>query len=73
MAENTLLILGLVFLVARLVHYVTIVFRLSPVFIHPLLMISTLGVILVSAIFPFVTKTLVSVSETVPTERNYML
>jgi uncharacterized membrane protein YecN with MAPEG domain len=50
LAENTLLILGSVFLLARLIHYVTIISRLLPVFMRPLSMIATLGVILLSAI-----------------------
>jgi len=50
MAENTLLILGSVFLLSRLIHYVTIVSRLLPVFMRPLSMLGTLGVILTSAI-----------------------
>jgi len=50
LAENTLLILGSVFLLARLIHYVTIVSRLLPVFMRPLSMLGTLGVILTSAI-----------------------
>jgi uncharacterized membrane protein YecN with MAPEG domain len=50
LAENTLLILGSVFLLARLIHYVTIISRLLPMFMRPLSMIATLGVILLSAI-----------------------
>lgn len=50
LAENTLLILGSVFLLSRLIHYVTIVSRLLPVFMRPLSMLGTLGVILTSAI-----------------------
>jgi uncharacterized protein len=50
LAENTLLILGSVFLLSRLIHYVTIVYRLLPVFMRPLSMLGTLGVILTSAI-----------------------
>jgi|TARA_B100001093_G_scaffold516322_1_gene594828 hypothetical protein len=50
LSENTLLILGSVFLLARLIHYVTIISRLLPVFMRPLSMIATLGVILLSAI-----------------------
>jgi len=50
LAENTLLILGSVFLLARLIHYVTIVSRLLPAFMRPLSMLGTLGVILTSAI-----------------------
>jgi len=50
LAENTLLILGSVFLLSRLTHYVTIVSRLLPVFMRPLSMLGTLGVILASAI-----------------------
>jgi len=50
LAESALFILGSVFLFARLVHYVTIISRLLPVFMRPLSMIATLGVILLSAI-----------------------
>lgn len=51
LAQNTLLILGSVFLLSRLIHYVTIVSRLLPLFMRPLSMLGTVGVILTSAIF----------------------
>jgi len=50
LAENTLFILGSVFLLSRLIHYVTIVSRFLPVIMRPLSMLGTLGVILTSAI-----------------------
>ena len=49
-AESTLVILGSVLLVSRLLHYVMIVSRGLPMVLRPISMIGTLGVILVSSI-----------------------
>ncbi len=50
LAQDTLMILGTVFLISRLLHYVMIVSRSLPVLLRPLSMIGTLGTILISAI-----------------------
>ena len=50
LAEGTLVILGSVLLVSRLLHYVMIVSRGLPIVLRPISMIGTLGVILVSSI-----------------------
>ncbi len=49
-SDSTLLILGSVLLVSRIVHYVMIVTRSLPIVLRPISMIGTLGTILVSAI-----------------------
>ncbi len=49
-SDSTLLILGSVLLVSRLLHYVMIVTRSLPIVLRPISMIGTLGTILVSAI-----------------------
>jgi uncharacterized membrane protein YecN with MAPEG domain len=48
--EGTLVILGSVLLVSRLLHYVMIVSRSLPIVLRPISMIGTLGVILISSI-----------------------
>ena len=50
LANNTLIILGSVFLIARVLHYVMIVSKSLPMVLRPLSMLGTLGTILVSAI-----------------------
>ncbi len=50
LAEGTLVTLGSVLLVSRLLHYVMIVSRGLPIVLRPISMIGTLGVILVSSI-----------------------
>lgn len=47
---STLMILGLVLLVSRVLHYVTIVSRSLPIVLRPISMLGTLGTILASAI-----------------------
>ena len=47
---NTLVILGSVLLVSRILHYVMIVSRSLPMVFRPISMLGTLGTILVSAI-----------------------
>ena len=49
-SDRTLMILGSVLLVSRLLHYVMIVTRNLPMVLRPISMIGTLGTILVSAI-----------------------
>ncbi len=49
--EGTLVILGSVLLVSRLLHYVMIVSRSLPLVLRPISMIGTLGVILASSVF----------------------
>ena len=50
LADSTLMILGSVLLVSRLLHYVMIVSRSLPIVLRPISMIGTLGTILASAI-----------------------
>lgn len=50
LAENTLVILGTVLLVSRVLHYVMIVTRSLPMVLRPISMIGTLGTILVSSV-----------------------
>ena len=50
LADGTLMILGSLLLVSRVLHYVMIVSRALPVVLRPISMIGTLGTILVSAI-----------------------
>jgi len=50
LGDRALLILGSVFLVARVVHYITIISRFFPVYFRPLSMLATMGVILTSGI-----------------------
>ena len=50
LADSTLMILGSVLLVSRLLHYVMIVSRSRPIVLRPISMIGTLGTILASAI-----------------------
>ena len=50
LGDSTLMILGSVLLVSRLLHYVMIVTRSLPIVLRPISMIGTLGTILVSAI-----------------------
>ena len=47
--ETTLMFLGSILLVSRVMHYVTIVSRRFPIILRPVSMIGTLGTILVSA------------------------
>ena len=49
-SDTTLMILGSIFLAARVLHYVMIVSRNLPIVLRPVSMIGTLGVIAVSAI-----------------------
>mgnify|MGYP006142586205 CR=1 FL=1 len=49
-SETTLLVLGSVFLVSRVVHYVTIVSKVLPFLMRPLSMFGTMGSILVMAV-----------------------
>ncbi len=51
LADGTLMLLGSILLVSRLVHYLMIVTRSLPIVLRPLSMIGTLGTILASAIF----------------------
>ena len=51
LADGTLMLLGSILLVSRLVHYLMIVTRSLPMVLRPLSMIGTLGTILASAIF----------------------
>ena len=51
LADDTLMLLGSILLVSRLVHYLMIVTRSLPIVLRPLSMIGTLGTILASAIF----------------------
>ena len=48
--QSTLIILGSVLLVSRLLHYVMIVSRALPIVMRPISMIGTLGTILASSI-----------------------
>ena len=50
LADKTLMILGSVLLISRLLHYVMIVSRALPIVFRPISMLGTLGTILVSAI-----------------------
>lgn len=50
LSQDTLIILGSVFLVSRLLHYVMIVSRALPIILRPISMVGTLGVILTSSI-----------------------
>ena len=50
LADNTLVILGSVLLVSRVLHYLMIVTRSLPMVLRPISMFGTLGVILASAI-----------------------
>lgn len=50
LANNALLLLGSLFLLARSVHYITIVSRFLPLLFRPISMIVTLGTILACAI-----------------------
>jgi len=50
LADNTLMILGSVLLVSRLLHYVMITSRWLPIVLRPISMLGTLGIILASAI-----------------------
>lgn len=50
LAESTLIVLGSIFLVSRILHYVMIISRSLPVVLRPVSMLGTLGVILTSAI-----------------------
>ena len=50
LADGTLMLLGSILLVSRLVHYLMIVTRSLPIVLRPLSMIGTLGTILASAI-----------------------
>ena len=54
LADSTLMILGSVLLVSRLLHYVMIVSCSLPIVLRPISMIGTLGTILASAILLFV-------------------
>ena len=51
LADGTLMLLGSILLVSRLVHYLMIVTRSLPIVLRPLSMIGTLGTILARAIF----------------------
>ena len=48
--DGTLMILGSVFLVSRVLHYVMLVTRSLPIVFRPISMLGTLGTILVSAV-----------------------
>ena len=50
LADSTLIILGSVLLVSRVLHYLMIVTRSLPIVLRPVSMIGTLGVILVSSL-----------------------
>ena len=50
LAENYLIALGSVFLMARVMHYITIVSKVLPLIFRPISMVLTLGTIAVSAI-----------------------
>ena len=50
LGDSTLMILGSVLLVSRLIHYVMIVSRSLPMVLRPISMFGTLGTILASAI-----------------------
>ena len=50
LSDMSLLVLGSVLLVSRIVHYLMIVTRSLPIILRPLSMLGTLGTILVSAV-----------------------